>query len=308
MGVVHTFGIEDLRGSPRRRRREARARLVVRGAAWLSIVVSVLIVVVLVRGSVDFLRLIDLGSLKDSGWFPRRERFDLSTIIVGSVVIGGIAMLVAIPFGLGTAIYLAEYASARMRRIVKPVIEVLAGIPSVVVGFFALRFIAPKFVDPIFHPSRSQNMLVAGLGIGILVIPIMASVSEDALRSVPGSLREASYGIGARKSSTVVRIVLPAAVSGIVAALVIAVSRAIGETMVASMASGFDGQGKFDYVPTHPGLTMTAAMTNAAGGTDSVNGGAPFQALFFVGLLLFLLTLGLNLIGDRFVRRVRQKY
>jgi phosphate transport system permease protein len=151
-------------------------------------------------------------------------------------------------------------------------------------------------------------MLGGGIGIGILVIPIMASVSEDALRSVPGSLREASYGVGARKSSTVLRVVIPAAVSGIVAALIISISRAIGETMVAVMAGGYDGSGPFSWRPTEPGLTMTAAMTNAAGGSDQVKAGAPFEVLYFVGLLLFLITLSLNLVGDRFVRRVRQKY
>jgi phosphate transport system permease protein len=152
-------------------------------------------------------------------------------------------------------------------------------------------------------------MMVAGIGIGILVIPIMASVSEDALRAVPQSLREASYGIGARKVSTTLRIVIPAAVSGIVAAFVIASSRAIGETMVASMAGGYDGSGPYNGLsPLNPGLTMTAAMTNAAGGTDQVKVGAAFEVLFFVGFLLFLITILLNLIGDRFVNRVRQKY
>jgi len=228
---------------------------------------------------------------------------------VGSIVMGSVSMLVAIPFGLGTAIYLAEYAPPRVRAIVKPVIEVLAGVPSVVIGYFVLRVIAPDVVGSLFNPENERNMLAAGLGIGILVIPIMASVSEDALRSVPGSLREASYGIGARKVTTVVKVVLPAAVSGLVAASIIAVSRAIGETMVATMAGGFDGSGPYTGLsPTEPGLTMTAAMTNAVGGTDQSVGGAPFQVLFFVGLLLFLITLVLNVIGAKFVARVRQQY
>lgn len=277
-------------------------------AAAASVIITGLILFVLVRGAIDFLRLIDLEQLVDTGWFPRRDRFDLGTIVVGSVVMGLVAMVVALPLGLGAAIYLAEYASSRTRSIIKPIIEVLAGIPSVVVGYFALRFIAPDIVKPLFNPVTTQNMLAAGLAIGILVIPIMASVSEDALRAVPGSLREASYGVGAKKSTTVVKVVLPAAVSGIVAAFIIATSRAIGETMVATMAGGRDGSGPFSWKPTQPGLTMTAAMTNAAGGTDQVSGGAAFQALFFVGLLLFVLTMGLNLVGDRFVRRVRQKY
>jgi phosphate transport system permease protein len=178
----------------------------------------------------------------------------------------------------------------------------------VIVGYFALKFIAPNIVTPIFSPDQPRNMLVSGLAIGVLVVPIMASISEDALRAVPSSLREASYGIGARKSTTTIRIVIPAAVSGIVAAFIIATSRAIGETMVAAMAGGRDGSGPRTLNPLEPGLTMTAAMTNAAGGTDQVNSGAPFQVLFFVGLLLFLMTMTLNVIGDRFVQRVRQQY
>jgi len=298
----------DLRGGTRRLRKEQRVRAALFAAAAASVIITGLILFVLVRGAIDFLRLIDLEQLVDTGWFPRRDRFDLGTIVVGSVVMGLVAMVVALPLGLGAAIYLAEYASSRTRSIIKPIIEVLAGIPSVVVGYFALRFIAPDIVKPLFNPVTTQNMLAAGLAIGILVIPIMASVSEDALRAVPGSLREASYGVGAKKSTTVVKVVLPAAVSGIVAAFIIATSRAIGETMVATMAGGRDGSGPFSWKPTEPGLTMTAAMTNAAGGTDQVSGGAAFQALFFVGLLLFVLTMGLNLVGDRFVRRVRQKY
>jgi phosphate transport system permease protein len=302
-----------MRGDVRRRSRERRMRSFFAGAAGVSIVISVLIVVALVQGSAQFLGAIDIESLWGGGsvtpgWFPRRERFDLPTIVFGSLTMSTIAMIVAVPLGLGTAAYLSEYASPKMRRVVKPVIEVLAGIPSVVVGYFALTFLAPDVVDWLFQPDQLKNQVVAGIGIGILVIPIMASVSEDALAAVPGSLREASYGVGGTKLSTVVRVVFPAAVSGIVAAFIIATSRAIGETMVATMAGGSDGTGSRTLYPLDPGLSMTAAMTNAAGGTDQAKGGASFDALFFVGLLLFLITFGLNMIGDRFVRRVRQKY
>ena len=286
-------------------------RALFQGAAAAAIVISALILFVLVRGAWNFMQAIDwdFSMLSDTGWFPRRERFDLRTIFVGSLVIGAVAMVVALPFGLGTAVYLSEYAKPRTRRIVKPVIEVLAGIPSVVVGYFALSFIAPEVVGRLFDPTQPRNMLVAGIGIGILVIPIMASISEDALRAVPDSLREASYGVGARKVSTTLRIVIPAAVSGIVAAFIIATSRAIGETMVATMAGGYDGSGPFNGLnPLEPGLTMTAAMTNAAGGTDQVKAGSAFEVLFLVGFLLFVVTVLLNLVGERFVGRVRQKY
>ncbi len=308
------LAVADLSGDPRRRAHDRRMQRLLGSSAFITIIISALILFVLARGSIDFLKSIgwDFGVLRDSskapGWFPRRERFDLITIVMGSVLIGLIAMLVAVPLGLGTAVYLSEFAPTRVRKILKPIVEVLAGIPSVIVGYFALKFIAPNIVDPIFSPDQSRNMVVAGLAIGVLVIPIMASISEDALRAVPSSLREASYGIGARKSTTTIRIVLPAAVSGIVAAFIIAISRAIGETMVAAMAGGRDGSGPRVLDPLEPGLTMTAAMTNAAGGTDQVNSGAPFQVLFFVGLLLFMMTMGLNVIGDRFVQRVRQQY
>jgi phosphate transport system permease protein len=307
-----TVTLQDLRGDARRRNKESRMKVIFFGAALASVLISALILYALVDGAIEFLRLVPFGDLIDDagtpGWFPRRERFDLPTVLLGSVVMSTIAMLVAVPLGLGTAIFLSEYASGRTRRIIKPIIEVLAGMPSVVVGYFALKFIAPDLVGPIFDPNQVQNMLAAGMGIGILTIPIMASVSEDALSSVPNSLREASFGVGARKSSTVVKIVLPAAISGIVAAFIITISRAIGETMVATMAGGLDGSGARALNPLDPGLSLTAAMTNASGGSDNVVAGAPFQVLFFLGLLLFLLTMILNLIGNKFVRRVRQKY
>jgi phosphate transport system permease protein len=304
--------IQDLQGSARRRRKERTMRGLFQLAAVASILISLLILFALVRGAIDFMRGIDwdFGLLSDTGWFPRRTRFDLRTIFVGSVVMGSVAMLVAVPFGLGTAIYLSEYAPRRVRKVVKPIVEILAGIPSVIVGFFVLNFVAPDVVNKIFsEPAGNKTMLAAGLGVGILVIPIMAAVSEDALSSVPGSLREASYGCGARKVSTSVRIVLPAAVSGIVAAFIIAASRAIGETMVMTMAAGYDGAGPYNgWSPMNGGISMTGAMTNAAGGTDATAGGAAFDALFLVGLVLFTITLLLNVVGDRFVQRVRQKY
>lgn len=308
----HTLTVADLRGNDRRRAKERRMRALFRLAALASVLVSALILFTLVRGAIDFVRLVPLGDLVDNstkpGWFPRRSRFDLPTLLLASAIMGTIAILVAAPLGLGTAVFLSEYASPRVRRVLKPIIEVLAGMPSVVVGFFALKFIAPDIVSNLFDPDKVQNMTAAGIGIGILIIPIMASVSEDALTAVPGSLREASYGIGARKSTTVVKVVLPAAVSGIVAAFIIAISRAIGETMVATMAGGLDGSGPRSSNPLDPGLSITAALTNASGGTDATVGGASYQVLFFLGLVLFAGTLTLNLIGDRFVRRVRQKY
>jgi phosphate transport system permease protein len=217
-------------------------------------------------------------------------------------------MVVAVPIGLGSAIYLSEYAPARVRAIVKPTLEVLAGIPSVVLGFFALSVIAPSIVQR-FTDAGLFSLASAGIAVGILSVPLVASVSEDALRSVPHALREASYGMGAKKITTVTKVVLPAAVSGLVAAFILAVSRAIGETMVVFIAGGAAGNQAFETSPLEPGLTMTAAMATQAQGTDRVVGEAlTFQSLYFVGALLFCITLLLNLIAGRFVRRVRQAY
>ena len=160
---------------------------------------------------------------------------------MGSLILTVIALTVAWPLGVGAAIYLSEYANPRVRRIVKPVVEVLASIPSVVVGYFAIRFIAPELVQKLFTGAPAKNLLVAGLAVGLLTIPLMTSVAEDALRAVPLSLREASYGLGAKKVTTVVRVVVPAAVSGLVAGLILSISRAIGETMVVFLAAGGSG-------------------------------------------------------------------
>jgi phosphate transport system permease protein len=214
-----------------------------------------------------------------------------------------------LPLGLGSAIFLAEYAPPRLRKVLKPLLEVLAGIPSVVLGFFALTWISPQVVQRFSQDAPQSNLMVAGIGVGILTVPLIASISEDAMRSVPSSLREASYGMGARKITTTVKVVLPAAVSGLVAAFIVAISRAMGETMVVFIAAGATGGSLYSLDPLKPGQTMTAAMAAQAAGTDAVRGAAlTFQSLFFVGLMLFVITLVLNLLADRFVRRVRQRY
>ncbi|HVM39748.1 MAG TPA: phosphate ABC transporter permease subunit PstC [Acidimicrobiia bacterium] len=296
-------------GSRARHRREAGIRWVFLGAALTSILISVLIVASLIEEASAFLTSVDLSALWGDGWFPRRGLFDVKTIVVGSLLVTGIAMLVAAPLGLAAAIYLSEYARSGTRRFVKPVLEILAGIPSVVLGFFALTWISPNLVAPFCGGRSLFNLAAAGIGVGVLVTPLVASVSEDALRAVPASLREASYGLGARKLATTLRVVIPAAVSGLVAAMIIAVSRAIGETMVVVIAAGGSGNAPFTADVCSPGQTMTAAIASIASGTDQVKGATnAFQSLFFVGLLLFVITFVLNVAGERFVRRVRQRY
>jgi phosphate transport system permease protein len=298
-----------LRGSAARHRRERLVAGILLAAALLSVLISVLIVLSLVGGAIDFLRAIDLRTLVADGWYPRRGEFDLATLVVGSIVVTAIALLLAVPIGLLTAMYLAEYASHRARGIIKPVLEILAGIPSVVLGFFALTWISPSIVQRLNPGASDFNLAAAGLGVGILTIPLIASVSEDAMRAVPRSLREASYGLGARRTTTSLRIVVPAATSGVVAAIVLGVSRAIGETMVVAVAAGGSGGSRFTADPFRPGQTITAAMASLATGTDQVAGSnAAFQSLFFLGLLLFLLTFALNQLGAVFVRRTRQSY
>jgi phosphate transport system permease protein len=234
--------------------------------------------------------------------------YDIATIAAGTLVISVVAMLVAAPLGLGAGIYLSEYAGPRSRRVLKPALEVLASIPSVVLGFFALTWISPNVVQPLTGAPLS-NMASAGLAVGILITPLIASVSEDAMHAVPHYLREAAYGLGARKRTTSLRVVVPAAVSGIVAALLLGISRATGETMIVAIAAGGTGGSLFELNPLEPGQTMTAAMTALAIGSDSVRGEAlTFESLFFVGLLLFVVTLGLNLISDAFVRGARRQY
>jgi phosphate transport system permease protein len=301
--------VDDLRGDPGRTRKESLARTLLSAAGGFSVLVSALIVYSLVRETWTFVTQVDWGLVWSDGWFPRRALYDIKTLVAGSLIVTVVGMTVAGPIGLGTAVYLSEYASRRVRRLVKPTIEILAGVPSVVVGFFALTFIAPELIQRFREGTPQQTMLAAGIGVGVLIIPLVASIAEDAMRSVPRSLREASYGMGANKATTVVKVVLPAAVSGLVAAFIVAVSRAIGETMVVFIAAGKSGGALFETNPFEPGLTMTAAMASIASGTDNVVGEAlTFQSLFFVGMLLFVITLSLNLVADRFVRRVRQKY
>ncbi len=302
--------LEDLRGDPRRARRERSVRFAVTAAAAMSILISALIVFSLARETWTFVTQVEWATvLSSDGWFPRRGEYNIWTLLIGSGIVTGVAMAIAVPVGLGSAVYLSEYARPTVRKVLKPTLEILAGIPSVVLGFFAISFISPEVVQRFFGATDLFNLMAAGLGVGLLSIPLVASVSEDALRSVPQVLREASYGMGARKITTTVRVVLPAAVSGLVAAFILAVSRAIGETMVVFIAGGAGGGTLLSTNPLEPGLTMTAAMASQATGTDAVVGEAlTFQSLFFVGSVLFLVTFVLNVVASRFVRRVRQSY
>ncbi|MGH9042871.1 MAG: phosphate ABC transporter permease subunit PstC [Acidimicrobiia bacterium] len=299
----------DLKGSPRRLRREAAVRWLFFGAALFSVVISALIVFSLIREAWTFVTQVEWRTVWGEGWFPRRGQYDIKTLLMGSLIVTVSGLALAVPVGLGAAIYLSEYAPTGVRRVMKPVLETIAAVPSVVIGFFVLTFVSPEVIQRFREGAPQQTLAAAGLGVGILLIPLIASVAEDALRSVPNALREASYGMGAKKVTTVLRVVFPAALSGVVASLIIAVSRALGETMVVFIAAGKSGGALFETDPFQGGLTMTAGMASIAAGTDQVVGEAlTFQSLFFVGILLFVITFVLNLLADRIVIRFRERY
>lgn len=307
---THTWTVEELQLSPKRRRSNSTVRNLLSVSAYITLAITVIILFILAKDAWSFFVNVPKGDLWDIGWFPRRGMFDIKTLFVGSLMVTGIAMLVAVPVGLGVAVYLSEFANPRVRKVLKPVVELLAGIPSVVIGYFAISFINPNIITALFdNANKAFNIASAGVAVGILTIPIIASVAEDSLQAVPLALREASYGLGAQRVDTTFRVVFPAAISGIIASLILGVSRAIGETMVVAIAAGAVGGGLFSTNVLQPGQTMTAAMAALGFGSDQVAGsGLAFQSLFFIGFLLFVLTLLLNLAGDRLVRRIREEY
>jgi phosphate transport system permease protein len=301
--------LELMGGSRRRHRKERLVRVLFLSAAVLGLVISIAIVLALAGRAIQWLVDIHLGWLWTEGWIPRSDEFDVLTIFAGTVMIAVIAMLVATPLGLGAAAYLSEYATPRTRRTLKPILETLASIPSVVLGYFALQVINPELVQKLFSSAGTFNFLAAGIAVGILTIPLVASVAEDAMHAVPNALREAAYGIGARRKTVTTHVVFPAAVSGIVASLILGFSRAVGETMVVAIAAGATGSALRTFNPLERGQTMTGAISSLAIGSDRVRGsGFAFDALFFVGLMLFVITFLLNVISERFVRRVRSRY
>lgn len=250
-------------------------------------------------------------------WIPQLGQFGIWPLLLATVMTSLIAMLVALPVGLATAVYLSEYASTRFRNTLKPILEVLAGIPTVVFGYFALIFMTP-LLRAIFGEGNVEifNVASAGIVIGILIIPLVSSMSEDALHAVPNSLRQAAYGLGATKLETSLKVVLPAALSGITAAVVVAISRAIGETMVVAIAAGAGPKnfelGKdslFGFVlnPLVAAETMTGHIVRISGGDlsyDSID----YNSLFAIGLMLFVMTFALNILARRFVARYREVY
>lgn len=297
----------DLRKRPRLGESIIQTVLFVCG--FISIFTTIAIVYVLFQESLSFFAdpaVTLFEFFTGTVWQPRIGEFGVLPLVNATLVISFIAMLVAVPLGLGMAIYLSEYASERARAILKPVIELLAGIPTVVYGFFALTFVTPILRGMLGKDVVAvYNMLSAGLVVGILITPIIATLSEDALSAVPGSLRQASFGLGATKWETAIKIVVPAALSGILAASIVAMSRAVGETMVVALAAG--ASPNLTWNPFEPAETMTGHIARISGG-DLSYGSIDYRSIFAIGLVLFFITLALNIASRRIVRRFREVY
>jgi phosphate transport system permease protein len=280
-------------------------------AALVSIATTIGIIAAILGPTIEFFRepAVSLWDfLTGTTWSPlfaeAQQEFGVLPLVAATITTTVIAMFVAVPIGLGSATYLAEYANPRTRKIFKPILEILAGIPTVVYGFFALSFFTPSLLQK-FLEVGTFNMLSAGLVMGIMIVPTVASLSEDAMTAVPQTLRDAAYGMGSTRRQVATRVVIPAAISGIVAAFVLAISRAVGETMIVALAAG--QRAVFSFSPLSDGQTMTGYIAQAASG-DQPTGSMGYESLFAVAALLFLMTFVMNIISIRLVRRFREEY
>jgi phosphate transport system permease protein len=275
--------------------------------ALVSVATTVGILVALLQPAIDFFREISIVDfLTGTNWAPLFEpgSFGIRPLVYGTLSVTLVACVVAVPFGLGSAIYLSEYAHWRTRRVLKPALEILAGIPTVVFGYFALTFVTPLLRD-IGIQVDIFNALAAGLVMGVMLIPTVASLSEDAMQAVPEALRHGAYALGGNRLHVATRVVVPAALSGIVASFVLAISRAIGETMIVLIAAGQQPTLTFD--PRRTVETMTAFIA-ATGNGDVPRGSIEYKTIFAVGLTLFLATYLMNIVATRLVRRFREVY
>jgi phosphate transport system permease protein len=287
-------------------------RILLALCAFISVCTTIAIVVSLIGPSLTFFGEVPLTDfLFGTNFAPTFDppAFGVLPLVMGTLTVTLWGLIVAIPVGLGAAIYLSEYASARVRKVLKPTLEVLAGIPTVAVGFFAFTFITPRLQEiwPGFLGEGPNvfNAGAAGIAIGLLIVPIIASISEDAMSAVPGGLREGAYALGASRMRVALRVVVPAALSGIVASIVLGVSRAVGETMVVLMAGGNTPNMSVTFVEAVQAMTAYIGVT-ATG--DIATGTIEYDSIFAVGLLLFLITLVMNLVSIRLVRRYREVY
>jgi phosphate transport system permease protein len=278
-------------------------------AAVVSIATTLGIILSLLRPAIDFFAEVPIREfLTGTEWRPTfaPESFGVWPLVVGTAMTTAIGLAIAVPLGLGAAMYLSEYAKPKTRRRLKPILELLAGVPSVVYGFFALSFITPNLLQGWLGVEVGfTNALAAGIVLGIMIIPTIASLSEDALSAVPAALRQGSFAMGANRMQTTLRVVFPAAISGIAAAIVLGLSRAVGETMIVALAAG--SRPNLTWDPREGMQTMTGFMAATAGGENPV-GSTSYNTLFAVGLLLFAITFLINLISIALVRRLREEY
>ncbi len=296
---------DSLRRRPRIGESIIQASLFLAGA--VSILTTVGLVMVLLQESAKFFAEVTFAQFFLSfEWQPRIGRFGVWPLVSATLMTTSIALMLSLPLGMGVAIYLSEYASSRVRGTIKPILEILAGIPTVVYGFFALTFVTP-LLRSIFGDDVVQiyNTAAAGLTMGILILPLVSSMSEDALHAVPRSLREAAFGLGATKLETSVRIVVPAATSGLAAAVIVATSRAIGETMIVAIAAGAGSN--LTLNPFQAAETMTGYIVRISKGDLTYNS-VDYMSIYAIAAVLFFITLGLNIISQKVVRRFREKY
>lgn len=304
MGAVHGLTLT----SNRRKVGERLIKGALLACAVLSVATTFAIIASLAAETVDFFREVPfIEYFTGTTWAPTFSppHFGVLPLVSATLLITGIAALVAFPLGLGTAIFLSEYANGRVRKIVKPILEVLAGIPTVVFGYFALTFITPTIVQPLVPGTRIFNALSAGLVVGVMIIPLIASISEDAMRAVPRGLREAAYAMGATRRTVALKVVVPAALSGIAAAFILGLSRAIGETMIVAIAAGTLPNLSID--PRESMETMTTFIVQVSLG-DTPAGSTAYKTIFAIGTTLFAITLALNVVSHRVVRRFRERY
>jgi phosphate transport system permease protein len=275
--------------------------------ALISIACTMGIIWVLFSESLPFFRAVPIARfLCDREWAPRTgQQYGILPLLCGTFLIAVLALAVAIPIGLATAIYMSEYASPVVRQVAKPVFEVLAGIPTVVYGYFALTFITPNILRPLIPSIEVFNALSAALVVGIMIIPTISSLCDDAFRAVPRSLREAGYAVSATKLEVSTRVVLPAAMSGVMAALLLALSRAVGETMVVAIAAG--ATAKTTINPLVSVQTIAAYIVQISKG-DAPAGTIEYQSIYTAGLALFAITLGINVLAQRVMAHFREVY
>lgn len=300
-------GAPNLRG--RRRRGEHVIGWLLRLCAAVTVFTTFAIVLSLLGETIGFFREVSPARFfVETTWAPTfgaRASFGIWPLVNGTLLVAGIGIITAIPLGLLVAVYLAEYASPRVRNVLKPFLELLAGIPTVVLGFFALNFVTEVVLKNVLPGVQTFNALSAGLVVGLMIVPTIASLSEDAMRAVPQGLREAGYGIGAPKRMVALKIVFPAAISGIVASVVLGLARAIGETMIVSIAGGNNPHVGFN--PLEGIQTMTAFIVQVSLG-DTQHGSTAYRTIFAVAAVLFVMTFALNYVATRIARRFREVY